>query len=117
MSKPVKIIRLVNGEDVIATVVNQNEKKILIEKPLTLICQPSGNGQINIGLGPFMPYTTDAISLNTSLVVATVTPNEKLVEEYERLHSPIIRPSNSGVVAPVQTAPVGPTIGPTLVKG
>lgn len=108
--KVVKIVRFISGEEIITTVVNLNEKKIVIEKALVMVYKPSGDGQISIGFGPFMPYSEGQVALNMSAVAAIAEPMDKIVDEYNRLFSPIIQPSPSIVSSSRPTGPVGPIL-------
>lgn len=108
--KVVKIVRFISGEEIITTIVNLNEKKIVIEKPLVMVYKPSSEGQVAIGFGPFMPYTESQIALNMSAVAAIADPVSKIVEEYDRLFSPIIQPSPSIVSSSRPMGPVGPIL-------
>ena len=115
-TKLIKIVRFISGEEIITTVVNQNDKKILVEKSLVMMYKPSGEGQISIGFGPFMPYSEGQVALSVSAVAAIADPMEKIVEEYNRIFSPIIQPSpgivNANGFGVTPSGPVGPKLVP-----
>lgn len=112
MKPVVKIIRLISGEELIASVVIQNDKKYVVDRALSLVHKPNGDGQVALGFGPFLPYADGQIAISVTAIAATADPIDKLVEEYERIFSPIIQPS-SGIVGP--SDPLGP-VGPSLVQ-
>lgn len=115
-AKLIKIVRFISGEEILTTIVNQNDKKVLVEKSLSMVYKPSGDGQISIGFGPFMPYAEGQVALSTSAISAIADPIEKIVEEYNRIFSPIIQPSpgivNANGFGVTPSGPVGPKLVP-----
>ena len=102
MADTIKVIRFISGEDVVATVTSQDDNKIVLDKPLTIVYKPAGEGQVSIGFGAFMPYAdpTSPIELNVSAIAGIIEPMSSLVNEYQRIFSPIIQPSNEIVTGP-----------------
>ena len=88
----VKLMRLNSGEEILCTIISQDEKQVRIEDPTVII--PTEDR--NIGLAPWMPYAqTNGMSIKTDYVAFTVEPHPQLAEQYRSIHSKIITPPTS----------------------
>lgn len=88
-----KLIRLVTGEEVIATV-KETDDSITIEEGVMLI--PAGEGKI--GMVPFMPYSDGSpITIGKNHVMFMTVPNEDLYRQVLRVTTGIETPS-SGLI-------------------
>tara|TARA_A100001201_G_scaffold2342_2_gene5826 strand:- start:8424 stop:8708 length:285 start_codon:yes stop_codon:yes gene_type:complete len=87
----VKVIRMNTGEEVIVTLLNETEDSIEIENPL--VGMPTQTGQI--GFGPWAPLVKndDSITLSKSYIVYLADAQVDVVEQYEKIFSPIETPS------------------------
>ena len=92
----VKVIRMNTGEEVIVTVLNEDEKTIEIENPL--VGMPSATGQI--GFGPWAPLVKngDSITIEKSYIVYIAEAQVDVVEQYEKIFSVIQKPSKKLIV-------------------
>ena len=125
MSQKVKILKLITGEELVATVLSSNEKKINVSKPAVIVYSKSPQGdQITIGFGKFMPLVDpDNMPINANAVIVVATPDQNIVQEYLRI-APNIGMTASvysqPAVAPIQqpnqnVRQFGP-VGPSLIK-
>lgn len=121
----VKILKLITGEELIGTVLSMNDKKIVVSKPAVIVYSKSPQGdQISIGFGKFMPLVDlDEVPVNTATVMVVANPDKNITQEYLRIAPNIVstasisaQPAMASIQHPT-TAPVGPTVGPTLIKG
>lgn len=87
----VKVIRMNTGEEVIVTLLNETEDSIEIENPL--VGMPTQTGQI--GFGPWAPLVKndDSITLSKSYIVYLADAQVDVVEQYQKIFSPIETPS------------------------
>lgn len=85
-----KLIRLSSGEEVVGTVV-ENEDSITISEGYSLI--PAGEGKI--GFMPFMAYTkaNKGVTINNRFVMFVVDPVDQLLDQVNGMKSDIITPS------------------------
>lgn len=88
----VKIIKLLNGEELISEVIETEEvtDHIKLKNPATIRVQQTAPGQFQIGLGPFMPTAEEerndrVIELNRIAVVATANPKRDILNEYNKI--------------------------------
>lgn len=90
MEKKMKLIRLSSGEEVVGTVV-ENEDSITITEGYSLI--PAGEGKI--GFMPFMAYTKadKGVTINNRFVMFVVDPVDQLIAQVRSMNSDIITPS------------------------
>jgi len=88
----VKLMRLNSGEEILCTIISQDEKQARIEDPTVII--PTEDR--NIGLAPWMPYAqTNGMVIKTDYIAFTVEPHPQLAEQYRSIHSKIITPPTS----------------------
>ena len=87
----VKVIRMNTGEEVIVTLLNETEENLEIENPL--VGMPTQSGQI--GFGPWAPLVKndESITISRSYVVYIADAQVDVVEQYEKIFSPIETPS------------------------
>jgi len=115
----VKIIRLVSGEELIASVKEgcsvgwMKDDVVNLESPAILV--PNRNeetGQTSIQLVPWIPYveSTDGMNINPSSIMYIETPCIDLVNVYNQQFGSglVIPPSASSKVKKIIT---GPTLG------
>lgn len=81
----VKVFRLINGEEIITEIFNEYAGHYDMKNPANIMLQPTQNGQMGVGIAPYMPYATGTISLNKSAIAAFAEPDQKMVNEYNRI--------------------------------
>ena len=85
----VKIIRMQTGEDIMASMVGEEEEEtVLLEDPMRLIFRRMPTGQTVMMMMPWLPV--ELIKDNNALVynsdiITIVEPKESMVEYYENL--------------------------------
>ena len=96
----VKILRLTSGEEILATV-TEEETEFKIEKPCLIL--PTGNQ--SIGLAPWLPYADHdgPITISKNFILFSIKPHDELMNEYSTAFG-------SGLVVP----PKGTVSGPAL---
>ena len=90
-----KLIRLSSGEEVVGTVV-ENEDSITITEGYSLI--PAGEGKI--GFMPFMAYTKadKGVTINNRFVMFVVDPVDQLITQVRSMNSDIIAPPAKKII-------------------
>ena len=85
----VKIIRMQTGEDIMASMVGEEEEEtVLLEDPMRLIFRRMPTGQTVMMMMPWLPV--ELIKDNSALVynsdiITIVDPKESMIEYYENL--------------------------------
>ena len=87
----VKLLRLTNGEDIIAKV-GENDQGISLHKPFVIIPQQSAPGQpIQLMMSLYNAFgKSDTITISKDKIVFTTEPKDDLVKSYEQNTSKII---------------------------
>jgi hypothetical protein len=82
-------LKLVSGEELIGTLVNEEENCIVIKEVSAVVMMPNpeNNGQFRMGLMPFLPYAeTENFVLSKHAVVCNFKPSTEMVNNYNRKH-------------------------------
>lgn len=93
----VSLLRLQTGEEVIAEMVSETEYTYELANPIVMV--PGHDG--NVGFAPWCPLVSkevNTITVRSSHVTYVTVPNEKVVENYLQIFSPIITPQNAGKI-------------------
>lgn len=87
----IKILKLTTGEELIGTVVSEDNYAYRIKNPTIIQLQqhPSGKGQFGIGFIPFMAYCDEDIMIKTDAICALGVPSKALESEFIRATSGI----------------------------
>lgn len=81
----VKVLRLVSGEEVIATITSGSDSGYFLENPAQILLQQGADGKVGVGLAPFMAYVAGKVYLNKFSVAAEGDPVVQMMNEYSRL--------------------------------
>jgi hypothetical protein len=94
----VKLIRMSSGEDLIADVINDQERDIIVvENPI--VGFPSGEG--TLGFAPWSPMLSKSereIQINRHFIVYIAEADPQIVEQYQKMFSTVITPSKKIIV-------------------
>jgi hypothetical protein len=93
----IKIVKLVSGEEIIASVTETLEGNVILKDPVTL-----GMVERNqIGFIGYMPYADlkDGITLRADRIMFTVPADPKLETEYQAMFNKVIVPKKSLTLA------------------
>jgi hypothetical protein len=98
----VKIIRLLNGEDLIGEVVHQDDVSVQVKHPLRVVLVPSKANpeQPAVGLGPYAEYSDEkTFTFNRSHVTVMYTPITEFINQYNSMFGGLVVP-NSKILTP-----------------
>ena len=93
----IKLFRMQNGEEVVAELVGGTGDAYDISNPIVMV--PGRDG--TIGFAPWAPLLAEdvkVLSIRASYVVYVSVPNDQVVENYEQIFSPIIKPTSAGKI-------------------
>ena len=85
----VKMYRLANGDEIVATVVSESDTTVEIKDAVALVFHPNEQGQVSTGFAPFMPYSEGGITIFKHAVSCTSNVQEKMLGEYNRIFGKI----------------------------
>jgi hypothetical protein len=98
MTKNIKIIRLLNGEEVLAEVVADTGLKVTIKNPIRIVVIPNKADprQPNIGLAPWTEFSDDdTFVLDNQHILLIMNPVKEFINQYQATFSKIITPQSS----------------------
>ena len=87
----VKVFRMNTGEEVIFTLINGDDTSIEVEHPLVAL--PNAQGQVGFAPWSTLAKEDDTIKVSKEYIVYIIDAREEIVENYEKIFSPIQKPS------------------------
>ena len=81
----VKVFKLINGEELISEVFNTYEGQYELKNPANIMLQPTQNGQMGVGIAPYMPYANGNVKLNWTAIASEADPDQSMINEYNRI--------------------------------
>ena len=82
----VKVMRTNIGEEVIFTLINENETTLEIENPL--VAMPNAQGQVGFGPWSFLQKKDTTLTIDRNFVVYICDAEDEIVENYEKIFNP-----------------------------
>jgi len=95
----VKVFKMINGEEIISEVVVENAETYGLKNPATIMLQPTAGGQMGVGIAPYMPYAGENVSLRKNAVAAEGIPEQRMIDEYNRIFGSGIEIAPASVLA------------------
>ena len=81
----IAVFKLLNGEEIIATIDVVDEVSISLKNVAIIAMIPEQSGRIGFRMVPFMPYCTNKIFVfNASLVMTKGDPHPDLLNDYNK---------------------------------
>jgi hypothetical protein len=96
----IRLIRLLNGQDVIGKVVHEGEDFIRLKNPLIVALIPqrmatNNNQQPTVGFAPFAPFAAnDEFELDKSGILCIMDPVEEFISQYNTMFTGLVTPTN-----------------------
>jgi hypothetical protein len=81
----VEVFKLINGEELISEVFNRFADHYELKNPATIMLQPTQNGQMGVGIAPYMPYVSGHVKLYYVAIAAQGEPDQSMTNEYNRI--------------------------------
>ena len=98
MTKNIKLIRLLNGEELIAEVVLDTGLKLTVKNPIRIVVMPPKNNSQapTVGFAPWMEFSEETeVTLDNSHVLCIMTPIKEFVTQYNSTFSGLVLPKNN----------------------
>lgn len=96
----IKIVKLINGEEVIAKIHPSSSEVVKIENPVRIVVMPNklDPKTPNVGLAPWAEFSDEKVFvLDKSHVLCIMTPVKEFVNQYNSIFGGLVLP-NSGLV-------------------
>ena len=87
----VKVLRMNTGEEVIFTLIGEDETSIEVQNPLVAL--PNAQGQVGFAPWSTLAKEDETIKISKDYVVYVIDTRDEIVENYEKIFSPIQKPS------------------------
>ena len=86
----IRLIRLTSGEEILVTIVKENDKRKFVKSPILLIPDPGAHGKI--GFVPYLPYCEiDELMIKEEHIMFVAQPEEQLEDNYKSMVDGIIK--------------------------
>jgi hypothetical protein len=97
----IKLVRMLNGDDVIAEV-DVAVTRLNMKNPFRVVVMPGAAGQSpNVGFAPWSPFSKETeFKLDMAHVVAIMEPIDEFINQYKMSVSPIVTPPQSKLIIP-----------------
>jgi hypothetical protein len=96
----VKIVKLINGEEIIAKILPSSGLIVKIENPVRIVVMPNklDPKTPNVGLAPWAEFSDEKVfELDKSHVLCIMTPVKEFVNQYNSIFGGLVLP-NSGLL-------------------
>lgn len=100
----VVVFKMINGEELIGEIFNQYDQHIELKKPAQIMVQQTAQGQMGVGLAPYMPYVEGNVRLYRNAIASEGDPVDQMKNEYNRLFGVGIQIAPASALAGLQVA-------------
>jgi hypothetical protein len=97
----IRVIRLLNGEELIGDLTKIEDQSVTMENVaiVQVVPSPTNPNSMTIGLIPFAPYAEEkSFDFGANHITTFFTPNNDLVNNYNRIFGGIVVPDKKIVV-------------------
>lgn len=102
MATNVKLLKLINGEELVAELSNEDGSTVKIKNPVRIIMMPSKADPKtpSVGLAPWAEFSEDKeIVLYKSHVLCIMTPIREFINQYNSIFGGIVLPSSKLILS------------------
>ena len=94
----VRVFKLITGEEVVGSVVDQTDDAFIIEDTVAIVMQPTQDGRISPGFFPWLSMIEGAKTIKERDVICYGYPESQLLNAYQSMFSKIITPKKGIIV-------------------
>ena len=97
MALNVKLIRLINGEELISEVISDGESSITIKNPVRVVVVPTKTDpkMPTVGFAPWVDFSDDKqFTLDKRHIIVIMTPVQEFINQYNGMFGGIVAPSS-----------------------
>ena len=94
MNEKIRLIRLTSGEEILVTILKENEVRKFVKNPILLI-----PNREQIGFMPYMSYCEiDELMIKEEHIMFNVQPTDELIDNYNKMTAKVITPLKPKIV-------------------
>ena len=94
MNKKIRLLRLTSGEEILVTILKENEVRKFVKDPVLLI-----PNREQIGFMPYMSYCEiDELMIKEEHIMFNVQPTDKLIDNYNKMTAKVVTPLKPKIV-------------------
>jgi len=99
----VKVYKMINGEEIIGQELKADSTNYEIKAPAQIVLQQTEKG-MGVAIAPYMPYASGNINLYYTAIAAECTPDQNMINEYNRIFGSGIQVAPASALAGLQIA-------------
>ena len=102
MATNIKLLKLINGEELVSEITNDDVSTVKIKNPVRIIMMPSKADPKtpSVGLAPWAEFSEDKeIVLDKSHVLCMMTPIREFINQYNSIFGGIVLPSSKLILS------------------
>jgi len=102
MATNVKLLKLINGEELVSEIINDDGSTVKIKNPVRIIMMPSKADPKtpSVGLAPWAEFSEDKeIVLDKSNILCMMTPIREFINQYNSIFGGIVLPSSKLILS------------------
>mgnify|MGYP003350603244 CR=1 FL=1 len=103
MANNLKLIRLINGEELMGEVLAENDTSITVKSPVRVIIMPTKTDPKTptVGFAPWIDFSEQKeFTIHKAHVIVTAKPVQEFVNQYNSMFGGIVAPSASKLILP-----------------
>ena len=95
MNEKIRLIRLTSGEEILVTILKENEVRKFVKNPILLI--PNKDA---IGFMPYMSYCDidNGLGIRNEDIMFNLKPTEELINNYNKMTAKVVTPLKPKIV-------------------
>jgi len=102
MAINIKLLKLINGEELVSEIINDDGSTVKIKNPVRIIMMPSKADPKtpSVGLAPWAEFSEDKeIVLDKSHILCMMTPIREFINQYNSIFGGIVLPSSKLILS------------------
>ena len=102
MAINIKLLKLINGEELVSEIINDDGSTVKIKNPVRIIMMPSKADPKtpSVGLAPWAEFSEDKeIVLDKSHVLCMMKPIREFINQYNSIFGGIVLPSSKLILS------------------
>lgn len=102
MATNIKLLKLINGEELVSEIINDDGSTVKIKNPVRIIMMPSKADPKtpSVGLAPWAEFSEDKeIVLDKSHILCMMKPIREFINQYNSIFGGIVLPSSKLILS------------------
>lgn len=101
MAANLKLMKLINGHEILGDVINDTDTHVTVKDPVRVIAIPSKTAPQapTVGFAPWAEFSEEKVfTIHKAHVIVTMTPVKEFINQYNSMFGGIIAPTNKLLV-------------------